>query len=168
MQSGKNSYIITCKPVYGKNTAKGAAYIMEILEELTQKAMDVAATASGIAKDAAGAATKKAKELADTARLTTQIVTEKRELGKLYRTIGRWYVSEHQGEPPEAVAGAVAAAKAGIGRIEELTAAREELKAAAKAPASEKEEAAGETPAEEAVETAEPEAENPETGEPEA
>ncbi len=138
---------------------------MEILEELTQKAMGVAATASGIAKDAAGVATKKAKELADTAKLTTQIVTEKRELGKLYRTIGRWYVAEHQGEPPEAVAGAVAAAKAGIGRIEELTAAREELKAslkaAAKAPASEEEEA----PVEEAGETAEPEGESPEAGE---
>ena len=75
---------------------------MSFFDDLTKKAKVVASAAS-----------EKAKEAADTAKISAAIVAEKRELDKNYRAIGQWYVCEYaDGEPPAAVADLVAAVKA--------------------------------------------------------
>ena len=86
---------------------------MSFFDELTQKARVVAATAS-----------EKAREAADSAKISAAILTEKRELDKNYRAIGQWYVGEYQ-EVPEAIADVVAAVKASQEKIEQLQATRE-------------------------------------------
>lgn len=86
---------------------------MSFFDELTQKARVVAATAS-----------EKAREAADSAKISAAILTEKRELDRNYRAIGQWYVSEYQ-EVPEAIADVVAAVKASQEKIEQLQASRE-------------------------------------------
>ena len=52
---------------------------MSFLDELTQKA-----------KVVASAATEKAKSAAATAKISADILAEKRELDKNYRAIGQW------------------------------------------------------------------------------
>ncbi len=91
---------------------------MNFFDELTQKAKVVAA-----------AATEKAKSAAAAAKITADILTEKRELDKNYRAIGQWFVCEHPDEAPEGIADVVAAVKASQARIEELQAAREKAEA---------------------------------------
>ena len=86
---------------------------MSFLDELTQKA-----------KVVASAATEKAKSAAATAKISADILAEKRELDKNYRAIGQWFVCEHPDEAPEAIADVVAAVKASQARIEELQAAK--------------------------------------------
>ena len=54
---------------------------MSFFDDLTKKAKVVASAAS-----------EKAKEAADTAKISAAIVAEKRELDKNYRAIGQWYV----------------------------------------------------------------------------
>ena len=86
---------------------------MSFFDELTQKARVVAATAS-----------EKAREAADSAKISAAILTEKRELDRNYRAIGQWYVGEYQ-EVPEAIADVVAAVKASQEKITQLQALRE-------------------------------------------
>lgn len=87
---------------------------MSFFDELTQKAKVVAANA-----------TEKAKEAADSAKISAAIMAEKRELDKNFRAIGQWFVCEHTGEVPEAIADVVAAVKASQEKIAELQASRE-------------------------------------------
>ena len=88
---------------------------MSFFDELTQKAKVVAATAS-----------EKAREAADSAKISASIIAEKRELDKNYRAIGQWYACEHlEGEVPEAIADVIAAVKASQEKIEQLQATRE-------------------------------------------
>ena len=73
---------------------------MSYFEEMTQKAKAAMSTAAG-----------KAKEVADSAKISAAIIAEKRELDKNYRAIGQWYACEHaEGEVPEAIADVIAAA----------------------------------------------------------
>ena len=83
---------------------------MSFFDELTQKAKVVAATAS-----------EKAREAADSAKISASIIAEKRELDKNYRAIGQWYACEHlEGEVPEAIADVIAAVKASQEKITQL------------------------------------------------
>ena len=73
------------------------------------------------AKNAAAIAADKAKDVADLTRLSVNIAGEQKELDKLYRTIGEWYVSEYEGEIPDNVKDlveGVAAAKERIAALE--------------------------------------------------
>lgn len=90
---------------------------MAFLDDLTKKARDVAAVAADKAKDAA-----------ELTKLTVAISGEQRELDKDYRTIGEWFVTEYEGEIPEAVkdlVDAVAASKARIAELEDSKPKRE-------------------------------------------
>jgi len=88
---------------------------MSFFDDLTKKAKAVAATAS-----------EKAKEAADTAKISAAIIAEKRELDKNYRAIGQWYVCEHEEEDiPAAIADLVAAVKTSQERIAQLEASKE-------------------------------------------
>lgn len=87
---------------------------MSFFDDLTQKAKVVAATA-----------TEKAKEAADSAKISAAILSEKRELDKNYRAIGQWFVCEYTEEVPEAIADVVAAVKASQEKIAALQASRE-------------------------------------------
>ncbi|MCI8419558.1 MAG: zinc ribbon domain-containing protein [Oscillospiraceae bacterium] len=86
---------------------------MSFFDEFTQKAKAVAATAQ-----------EKAREAADSAKISAAILSEKRELDRNYRTIGQWYVGEHA-EVPEAIADVVEAVRESLERIEQLQASRE-------------------------------------------
>ena len=76
------------------------------------------------AKDLAEVAADKAKDLSDTAKINVAIMNEQRELEKNYRAIGEWFVSEHQGDIPDAVKDVVAAITASKERIAQLEADR--------------------------------------------
>lgn len=92
---------------------------MSFFDDLTKKAKVVASAAS-----------EKAKEAADTAKISAAIVAEKRELDKNYRAIGQWYVCEYaDGETPAAVADLVAAVKASQEKIAQLQASRDKAMA---------------------------------------
>ena len=92
---------------------------MSFFEELPQRV-----------KGVAGAVGEKAREAADSAKISAAILTEKRELSKNYHAIGQWYVCEHTGEAPEAIRDVVEAARASQERIAELQASREAAEAA--------------------------------------
>ena len=87
---------------------------MSFFDELTQKAKVVAATAS-----------EKAREAADSAKISASIIAEKRELDKNYRAVGQWYACEHTEEVPEAIADVIAAVRASQEKIAALQASRE-------------------------------------------
>ena len=87
---------------------------MSFFDDLTKKAKAVAVTAS-----------EKAKEAADTAKISAAIIAEKREMDKNYRAIGQWYVCEHDEDIPAAVADLVASVKASQERIAQLEASKE-------------------------------------------
>lgn len=87
---------------------------MSFFDDLTQKAKIVANVAS-----------EKAREAADSAKISADIIKERRELDKNYRAIGQWFVCEHADAVPEAIADLVAAVQASRARIEELQAMRE-------------------------------------------
>lgn len=87
---------------------------MSFFDDLTQKA-----------KIVANAASEKAREAADSAKISADIIKERRELDKNYRAIGQWFVCEHEDAVPEAIADLVAAVQASRSRIEELQAMRE-------------------------------------------
>ena len=76
------------------------------------KATSLAEAAADKAKDVAGAAADKARDVKETAQLTMAIKAEQREMDKNYRAIGQWFVSEYQGEIPDAVKDVVAAIEA--------------------------------------------------------
>ncbi len=82
---------------------------MAFFEELTKKAKDVATVAAD-----------KARDTADLAKINVAIAGEQREIDKNYRTIGEWFVSEHEGEIPEAVKDLVEAVNASKAKIAEL------------------------------------------------
>ena len=92
-------------------------------DELTKKAQDMAAVAADKAKDTVGLA-----------KVNLAIAGEQREMDKNYRTIGEWFVSEYEGEIPDAVRDLVEAVNASKAKIAELEASkpvREEPAAAA-------------------------------------
>ena len=86
---------------------------MSFFDDLTRKAKDVASVA-----------TEKAREAADSAKISADIIKEKRELDKNYRAIGQWFVCEHADNVPDAVADLVSAVQASLAKIEELQASR--------------------------------------------
>lgn len=108
---------------------------MGILNDISKKAQEYAGIAVDKAKDLAEVAADKAQALTDTAKVNMAIMSEQRELEKNYRAIGEWFVSEYQGEIPDAVKDVVAAVNASKARIAEL----EAEKAAKAEPAVEEE-----------------------------
>ena len=65
---------------------------MAFFDEFTKKAKDVAYLAADKAKDAA-----------ELTKISVAIAGEQKEIDKNYRTIGEWFVSEYEGEIPDAV-----------------------------------------------------------------
>ena len=93
---------------------------MSYFEEMTQKA-----------KAAMSTAAEKAREVADSAKISAAIIAEKRELDKNYRAIGQWYACEHaDADVPEAIADVVAAVRTSQEKIAELQANREAAESA--------------------------------------
>ncbi len=86
---------------------------MAFFDELTKKAKDVAAVAADKAKDAA-----------ELTRISMAIAGEQREIDKNYRTIGEWFVSEYEGEIPDAVRDLVEAVNAAKAKIADLEASK--------------------------------------------
>ena len=97
---------------------------MPFSEDLTKKAQQVAGAAAEKAKDLAGTATEMAKAAIDTAKMNMEILSEQREIEKNYRAIGEWFVSEFQGEVPDAVTDVVAAVNASKEKIAQLEASK--------------------------------------------
>ncbi len=97
---------------------------MPFSEDLTKKAQQVAGAAAEKAKDLAGTATEMAKAAIDTAKMNMEILSEQREIEKNYRAIGEWFVSEFQGEVPDAVKDVVAAVNASKEKIAHLEASK--------------------------------------------
>ena len=95
---------------------------MAFFEELTKKARDVAEIVAEKAKDAAEVVGEKAKDVGETAKINMEILSEQREMMKNYRAIGEWFVSEYEGEIPDAVKDVVAAVNASKAKIAELEA----------------------------------------------
>ena len=95
---------------------------MAFFEELTKKARDVAEIVAEKAKDAAEVVSEKAKDVGEIAKISVEILSEQRELEKNYRAIGEWFVSEYEGEIPDAVKDVVAAVNASKAKIAELEA----------------------------------------------
>lgn len=83
------------------------------IDELTYKAKEVANKAADLAKDAA-----------ELVKLNVSIAGEQKEIDKNYRAIGEWFVSEFEGEIPDAVREAVEAVNASKARIAELEASK--------------------------------------------
>ena len=101
---------------------------MAFFDELGKKAQTVAEVAAEKAKAAAAVAGEKAQNAAELAKINMAIASEQRELDKDYRTIGEWFVTEYEGEIPEAVkdlVDAVAASKARIAELEDSKPKRE-------------------------------------------
>ena len=97
---------------------------MPFSEDMTKKAQQVAGAAAEKAKDLAGTATEMAKAAIDTAKMNMEILSEQREIEKNYRAIGEWFVSEFQGEVPDAVKDVVAAVNASKEKIAHLEASK--------------------------------------------
>lgn len=97
---------------------------MAFFDELTKKAQLVAGAAAEKAKDLAETATEKAKAATDAAKVNMEILSEQREIEKNYRAIGEWFVSEFQGEGPDAVKDVVAAVNASKEKIAHLEASK--------------------------------------------
>ena len=97
---------------------------MGIFNDISKKAQEYAGIAVDKAKDLAEVAADKAKDLSDTAKINVAIMNEQRELEKNYRAIGEWFVSEHQGNIPDAVKDVVDAITASRERIAQLEASR--------------------------------------------
>lgn len=97
---------------------------MAFFDELTKKAQLVAGAAAERAKDLAETATEKAKAATDAAKVNMEILSEQREIEKNYRAIGEWFVSEFQGEVPDAVKDVVAAVNASKEKIAHLEASK--------------------------------------------
>lgn len=102
---------------------------MAFFEELGKKAQAVAGVAAEKAKDLAGVASEKAKSVSDSAKASMEIISEQREMEKNYRAIGEWFVSEYEGEVPDAVKDVVAAVNASKAHIAEMEAEKAAYKA---------------------------------------
>lgn len=97
---------------------------MAFFDDLTRKTKDLAAVAADKAKDVAAVAADKAKDAAELTRISVAIAGEQREIDKNYRTIGEWFVSEYEGEIPDAVRDLVEAVSASKAKIAELEASK--------------------------------------------
>ena len=97
---------------------------MAFFEDLTKKTKDLAYVAADKAKDVAAVAADKAKDAAELTRISMAIAGEQREIDKNYRTIGEWFVSEYEGEIPDAVRDLVEAVNASKARIADLEASK--------------------------------------------
>ena len=95
---------------------------MAFFEQLSKKAKDMAEIVAEKAKDAAEVVSEKAKDVGEAAKINMEILSEQREVEKNYRAIGEWFVSEYEGEIPDAVKDVVAAVNASKARIAELEA----------------------------------------------
>ena len=98
--------------------------ILDNLNNLGKKAQEYAGVAVDKAKDLAETATEKAKAATDAAKVNMEILSEQREIEKNYRAIGEWFVSEFQGEVPDAVKDVVAAVNASKEKIAQLEASK--------------------------------------------
>jgi len=114
---------------------------MPFSEDLTKKAQQVAGAAAEKAKDLAGTATEMAKAAIDTAKMNMEILSEQREIEKNYRAIGEWFVSEFQGELPDAVKDVVAAVNASKEKIAQLEASKKKETAQEAEPVEESDDA---------------------------
>ena len=92
------------------------------MKTFTEKAKQYANIAADKATALAEAAADKAKDVKETAQLNMAIKTEQREMEKNYRAIGQWFVSEYEGEVPDAVKDVVAAIEASKAKVEEMEA----------------------------------------------
>lgn len=97
---------------------------MAFFDELSKKAQAYAGVAVEKARDLADTASEKARAAADSAKISMAISTEQREMEKNYRAIGEWFVSEYEGEIPDAVKDVVAAVLASKEKIAELEASQ--------------------------------------------
>ena len=97
---------------------------MAFFDELTKKPKLVPCAPAEKAKDLAETATEKAKAATDAAKVNMEILSEQREIEKNYRAIGEWFVSEFQGEVPDAVKDVVAAVNASKEKIAQLEASK--------------------------------------------
>lgn len=97
--------------------------IMAFFDEFSQKARVLAS-----------AATEKAKEAADSAKISAAILSEQRELDRNYRAIGEWFVSEFEGEVPDAVADLVTAVNNSRQRIAQLQESRQRTEGGRECP----------------------------------
>ncbi len=104
---------------------------MAFFEELSKKARDVAAVAADKAKDVAD----KAKDTAEITKINMSIAGEQREMDKVYRTIGEWFVNEYEGEIPDSVRDLVESVMALKAKIAELEASKAAKSAPEEAPA---------------------------------
>ena len=86
---------------------------MAFFEELGKKAKDIAYVAADKAKDAA-----------ESTKITVAIAGEQRSMDKNYRNIGQWFVNEYEGEIPDAVRELVEAINASKAKIAQLEASR--------------------------------------------
>ena len=86
---------------------------LDFLNDLGKKAQAVASVAADKAKDAA-----------ELAKINVSIAGEQREIEKNYRTIGEWFVSEYEGEIPDAVRDLVEAVNASKTKIADLEASK--------------------------------------------
>lgn len=95
---------------------------MAFFDEFGRTVRDAASVAAEKAKDIAAQAADKAKSTAERTKLSVSIAAEQREIERNCRLIGSWFVSEYDGELPEAVRGlaeSVNACKARIAQLEE-------------------------------------------------
>ena len=97
---------------------------MAFFDDLSKKTRDFAAVAADKAKDVAAVAADKAKDAAELTRISVAIAGEQREIDKNYRTIGEWFVSEYEGEIPDAVRDLVEAVNTSKAKIAELEASK--------------------------------------------
>ena len=79
------------------------------IDELTRKAKDVVNRTADRTKDAA-----------ELVKINVAIAGEQKEIDKNYRAIGEWFVSEYEGEIPDAVRETVEAVNASKEKIAEL------------------------------------------------
>ena len=104
--------------------------ILDNLNNLGKKAQEYAGVAVDKAKDLAEVAADKAKDAAELTKISVAIAGEQREMDKNYRTIGEWFVSEYEGEIPDAVRDLVEAVNASKARIAEMEAEKASKSAA--------------------------------------
>ena len=100
------------------------------IDELTRKA-----------KDVANKAADQTKAAAELVKINVAIAGEQKEIDKNYRAIGEWFVSEYEGEIPDAVRETVEAVNASKAKIAELEASKpvkEEPEVTEEAPAGTK------------------------------
>ena len=97
---------------------------MSFFDELTQKAK----TAGENVSERARGASEKAKEVANSVKISAAILAEKRELDKRYREIGQWYANEYapDGEVPEGIADVMNAVREIQEKISALQAERDQ------------------------------------------